>query len=86
MSEIAIVDAAGTTRLRGILVAGVGATMTWMGIWNPATPYVPAQVVLAPRGGGGYFLAVCVAPNTNVDPVTDAGGPANLGPHWFLEY
>jgi hypothetical protein len=86
VSLVEFVDFAGTTRLVGFLRQGVGSTMTWEGVWNPATPYVPAQVVLAPRQGGGYFLAVCVAPNVNVNPVTDSGGPAGLGPHWFMEY
>ncbi len=86
MSQVEFVDRSGTVRLVGTLTHGVGNTLTFEGVWNPATAYVPPQVVLAPRQGGGYFIAICVAPNTNVDPVTDATGPSNLGPHWYLEY
>jgi hypothetical protein len=82
---VQFVDSSGTVRLEGTLTGGVGAPLIWKGIWNAGTSYSVGDACIT-LNTGRYFLAICVAPNVNVNPFTDAGGPAGLGPHWFLEY
>jgi len=82
---VQFVDSSGTVRLEGTLTGGIGAPLIWKAIWNAGTSYSVGDAVLI-LNTGRYFLAICVAPNVNVNPFTDAGGPAQLGAHWFLEY
>ncbi len=78
-------DPSGRTVLEGQLVGGVGAPLIWTGIWNAGATYNPGDACIV-LNGGNYYLAIAVATNVNVNPFTDATGPAKLGPHWFLEY
>lgn len=82
---VSLVDEAGVTRFTGQFLHGVGATLLWQGVWNVATPYNPGDVVIV-LNTGQYFLAFCVAANTGIDPFTDSGGTAKLGPHWYVEF
>jgi len=82
---VQFLDPTGRVVLEGSLTGGVGAPLIWRAIWNAGASYSVGDAVLC-LNTGRYFLAICVAPNVNVDPFTDAGGPAGLGPHWFLEY
>ena len=78
-------DPTGRVVLEGSLTGGVGAPLIWRGIWLAGATYYPGDATIV-LDTGRYYLAICVAQNVNVNPVTDAGGPAGLGPHWFLEY
>lgn len=83
--HVEFVDESGTTRLTGTLSRAVGSQLVYAGIWDNVTSYVAGDVVLV-LNGGNYYLCICVAANVNIDPFTEAGGPAKLGAHWYVEY